>query len=34
VIDFAVEDWAEAGPEGGRLERFVTPESLGIAPDE
>jgi phosphohistidine phosphatase len=34
VIDFAVEDWAEAAPGGGRLDRFVTPESLGIGPDE
>ena len=34
VIDFAVEDWAEAGPVSGRLDRFVTPESLGIGPDE
>ena len=34
VIDFAVEDWADAGRGAGRLDRFVTPESLGIAPDE
>jgi phosphohistidine phosphatase len=34
VIDFAVEDWAEVVARGGRLDRFVTPESLGIAPDE
>jgi phosphohistidine phosphatase len=34
VIDFAVEDWAGAASRGGRLDRFVTPESLGIAADE
>ena len=34
VIDFAVDGWAEAAPGGGRLDRFVTPESLGTAADE
>jgi phosphohistidine phosphatase len=34
VIDFAAEDWAEVAPGGGRLDRFVTPESLGVGPDE
>ncbi len=28
VIDFAGEDWRKLHPQGGRLERFVTPRSL------
>ncbi|KRE00244.1 phosphoglycerate mutase [Bosea sp. Root381] len=34
VLDFAVEDWRDLGPRGGRLDRFVTPASLGEGPDE
>ena len=34
VIDFAVEDWGGTAPGTGRLERFVTPESLGAGTDE
>lgn len=34
VIDFAVEDWRDVAPRGGRLDRFVTPASLGEGPDE
>ncbi len=28
-IDFALNDWAKLHPRSGRLERFVTPKSLG-----
>jgi phosphohistidine phosphatase len=31
VIDFSVEDWGEAAPHSGRLDRFVTPCSLGLS---
>lgn len=34
VLDFAVEDWAEVTERSGRLDRFVTPASLGQGPDE
>lgn len=34
VIDFAIEDWRDLAPRGGRLDRFVTPASLGEGPDE
>jgi phosphohistidine phosphatase len=34
VIDFAVEHWREVAPGGGRLDRFVTPESLGLEDGE
>lgn len=34
VIDFAIEDWRDAAPRAGRLDRFVTPASLGEGPDE
>lgn len=34
VLDFAVEDWRDVAARGGRLDRFVTPESLGEGPDE
>lgn len=30
VIDFDEDGWAEIGKRGGRLERFVTPRSLGL----
>src|SRR3954469_17790292 len=30
VMDFAVEDWGEVAPGAGRLDLFVTPESLGL----
>jgi phosphohistidine phosphatase len=33
VIDFAVDDWQSLAPGSGRLDRFVTPRSLG-APDD
>ena len=29
VLDFDGEDWAGIGPRGARLDRFVTPKSLG-----
>lgn len=29
VVDFDVEDWSEVAERGGRLDRFVTPKSLG-----
>jgi phosphohistidine phosphatase len=29
IIDFAFDDWAKLHPQCGRLERFVTPKSLG-----
>jgi len=28
IIDFAVDSWARLHPHSGRLERFVTPQSL------
>ncbi len=34
VIDFAVEDWREVAPRGGRLDRFVTPKAIGAGEDE
>ena len=34
VLDFAVEDWRDVELRGGRLDRFVTPASLGEGPDE
>ena len=29
VIDFPIDRWSDVGPEGGHLERFVTPRELG-----
>src|SRR3954469_21252229 len=34
VIDFDGEDWRELKPGSGRLERFVTPKSLGAEEDD
>lgn len=34
VIDFSIEDWRDLAPRNGRLDRFVTPASLGEGPDE
>jgi phosphohistidine phosphatase len=34
VLDFAVEDWREAMPGSARLDRFVTPKSLGQDEDD
>ena len=34
VIDFDVENWADVEPQGGRLDRFVTPKSLGADEDD
>jgi phosphohistidine phosphatase len=34
VLDFDVPHWADIAPKGGRLERFVTPASIGDGPDE
>ncbi|WP_439496709.1 SixA phosphatase family protein [Bosea sp. (in: a-proteobacteria)] len=34
VLDFAVEDWRDVVARSGRLDRFVTPASLGEGPDE
>lgn len=34
VIDFPVESWREIGPRGGRLDRFVTPKTLGADEDD
>jgi phosphohistidine phosphatase len=31
IIDFAFDDWSKLHPQCGRLERFVTPKSLGSA---
>ncbi|MGA8748069.1 MAG: histidine phosphatase family protein [Pseudolabrys sp.] len=31
IIDFALDDWGKLHPHCGRLERFVTPKSLGAA---
>jgi len=33
VVDFTVEDWRDVAARGGRLDRFVTPASLGEGPD-
>lgn len=33
VLDFEIEDWRDLGPRSGRLDRFVTPASLGEGPD-
>jgi phosphohistidine phosphatase len=33
VIDFTGDDWRKLHPQGGRLERFVTPRSLKAATD-
>lgn len=33
VIDFTVDDWRSLAPGGGRLDRFVTPRSLGTPDD-
>lgn len=30
VVDFPFDDWAAVKPDSGRLDRFVTPKSLGI----
>jgi phosphohistidine phosphatase len=34
VLDLQVEDWAEAAPRSGRLDRFVTPRTIGAGDDE
>jgi phosphohistidine phosphatase len=34
VIDFSLEDWADVAHKSGRLERFVTPKSLGNGEDD
>jgi len=34
VIDFSVESWAEVKRKSGRLERFVTPKSIGAGEDD
>jgi phosphohistidine phosphatase len=34
VLDFAAEDWGEVKPGTGRLDRFVTPKSLGQDEDD
>jgi phosphohistidine phosphatase len=34
VLDFAVEDWRDVTPGSGRLDRFVTPKSLGQDEDD
>lgn len=34
VLDFDIEDWRDLAPRSGRLDRFVTPASLGAGPDE
>lgn len=31
IIDFAFDDWGKLHPQSGRLERFITPKSLGAA---
>ena len=33
VIDFAIDDWRKLHPRSGRLDRFVVPRALGMAPD-
>ncbi|HEX8164304.1 MAG TPA: histidine phosphatase family protein [Beijerinckiaceae bacterium] len=34
VIDLPAEDWRDVGPGSGRLDRFVTPKSLGQDEDD
>jgi len=34
VLDFAIEDWRDLALRSARLDRFVTPASLGEGPDE
>jgi len=34
VIDFAAADWPDIAPGTGTLERFVTPRSLNLGPEE
>jgi phosphohistidine phosphatase len=34
VIDFSLESWAQIEPRAGRLERFVTPKTLGADADD
>ena len=34
VLDFAAEDWRDVTPGSGRLDRFVTPKSLGQDEDD
>jgi phosphohistidine phosphatase len=34
VIDFDRENWSEIAPRSGRLDRFVTPKSLGAEEDD
>jgi phosphohistidine phosphatase len=34
VIDFELESWGIISPKSGRLERFVTPKSLGTGEDD
>ncbi|HEY8564040.1 MAG TPA: histidine phosphatase family protein [Beijerinckiaceae bacterium] len=34
VIDFPLERWAEVEPRAGRLDRFVTPKTLGADADD
>lgn len=34
VIDFACKTWADVEAHGGRLERFVTPKTLGAGEDD
>lgn len=34
VIEFDVEVWSEAAPRSGRLDRFVTPKTLGADEDD
>jgi len=34
VIDFALERWADVAHKSGRLDRFVTPKSLGSGEDD
>jgi phosphohistidine phosphatase len=34
VVDFALDDWSHVAHKSGRLERFVTPKSLGNAEDD
>lgn len=34
VIDFSLENWSDVAQKSGRLERFVTPKSLGNGEDD
>jgi phosphohistidine phosphatase len=34
VIDFELDDWGDIAKKAGRLERFVTPKSLGNGEDD